>query len=166
MCVCVITFLTAVAKCLAKHLWEGEFTSSWGLKVYIWGLGGRQGVLVQGQLITLHPVRKQKGHGEERAAMLYYAMLCYAMLRLGHLHLCIQSAQRCCLHLGGIYPPQLIQSRNPQRCSEVCFLDVATTCHVDSQCQPSQQLARSSYTNQLPKTLSQMMACLYDSSFI
>ena len=36
--------------------------------------------MVQGQLITLHPVRKQKGHGEERAAMLYYAMLCYAML--------------------------------------------------------------------------------------
>lgn len=43
---------------------------------------GRWGVVVQEQLVTLHPVRKLKRDEEERATM----------LGLGHLHLCIQSA--------------------------------------------------------------------------
>lgn len=69
-----ITFLTAAAKCLAKHLWEGEFTSACGLKVQTRPLGEawEWEVLVQEceQLVTLS-VRKQKGSGRS-------GLLCYA----------------------------------------------------------------------------------------
>lgn len=86
-----ITFLTAVAKCLAKHLWEGEFTSACGSKAqtHSLGEGWKWEVLVQEgeQLVTLHLLSgSRRGNGEERDAMLCYVWVTFIFISSLHIN--------------------------------------------------------------------------------